>query len=308
MKDLCYSMLNGNVILKYHLPFDENNSGLSVIGTRKVDKTVSTIFDWQRAQGLVPRLVHVPEFTVKSLNDQMNFILTEEKDYNEYLVATSALFPLGGTTHNFRRKVKKFISEAGEENVTLQILDLSDTANQQLLLTSIENWWDEFGAANDGLRTERGALQASINMASKLGLQNICLFVYGKLEGFALYQIVDDGKMIILNHLKVRYEIPRIFDFLTFVVARQAAAIGAHTINFEMDLGIPGLRMHKHELNPYDYFRKYEIRPNVISSQWLSPPTPSSSIMNISNVTANSHISTRRNRRAHHSRISSRPK
>jgi hypothetical protein len=30
-------------------------------------------------------------------------------------------------------------------------------------------------------------------------------------------------------------------------------------LNVEMDLGIPGLRMHKTELRPVDFLRKYSV-------------------------------------------------
>ncbi len=289
-QDMCIAELNGNLVISYHLPTDEQNSGLGLIGTQRTAESVEAIFAWQCQMGQIPRLVHVPDFTVRTLQTQAQFNLVEERNYNEYIVPVKSLFPLEAANHDFRRKIKKFLSEAGENNVVLVCLDLSDSANQQHLMNSAEDWWSEFGSANDQLRSERQALRISIGQAKALDIRDLCLYVNGKLEGFVLYQLTQDGNYIILNHIKVRYAIPRIFDFLTYAMARLAVESGVTYLNLEMDLGVPGLRTHKSEFRALEFFRKYTITPVYESSRLLSRKPLNSSMMGGRNAYANTYI------------------
>lgn len=253
------SVLNGNLVIAYHLPDDEQNSGWALVGTHDVESSMQTILEHLAANGQPARLVHVPEFVIKAMQKPDLFHIVEELDYNEYVLSVSALFPLEGANHNIRRKVKKFIKEAGEDQVVVRSLDLRLAESQDLLLDHIRQWWGR-GSNNDARGIEKSVLRTSIRRAEELGINNICVFVRGELHGVVLFQVSHDGKYIILNHAKVSHEYPRTFDFLNYVAAKWASDRGIPYINMEMDLGIPGLRIHKTELHPDDFFRKYEIR------------------------------------------------
>jgi hypothetical protein len=293
-KNLQISQLNGNLVIWYELPGDVKNSGLSLIGIKSIEDSISVLLAWQAVHGQPARLVHVPEFVVASLSNQDHFFIERERDYDEYIIAADSIFPLTNACHDMRRKIKKFIANAGEENISLDVLDLSLSDNKQYLLQSTHDWWNDFGAANDLERIEGHAMEISIGLSEELGMKNLCLNVNGSLEGFALYQITHDRKYIILNHLKVRYKLPRIFDFLTYAVAQIAAEQGIDYINMEMDLGIPGLRQHKTELRPIGFFRKYTVVPlgSELTTHKSWPLTAQALSYVSSDAYANPHILT----------------
>jgi uncharacterized protein len=251
--------LNGNLVVSYYLPGDEKNSGLALVGRNKVDESIVTVLSELESQGQEPRLVHVPEFVVRCLRDPSLFQIAEERDYNEYIISSNSLYPLENTDHNTRRKIKKFISVVGEDAVEVKQLDLTLSENQKLLLDSAAKWRATYGARNDGDGVEMSILPTSIRGAKALGMENVCLYVNGELQGFAVFQLSYDKQYVILNHVKAKPDVPRIFDYMTYLVFKWAVDNKIPYINLEMDLGIPGLRQHKSELKPVSFFKKYQI-------------------------------------------------
>lgn len=254
------STLNDNLIISYNLPGDDKNSGLGLIGTSRIDETMQAIFARQRHTRVKQRLVHVPEFVVANIKDPGNFIIKPERDYDEYIVPISRFYPLEGARHNMRRKVKKFLKEAEGHTVEVRRVDLSDPQVCEFLNAKANEWWAK-QPKNDETGNEMQALQIMLPIATQLETRNLCLYIDGEFCGFTLYHLTKDGKYAILNHIKVDYVLPRIFDYMSYISAADAAQEGAQFLNMEMDLGIPGLRMHKLEAGPADYFRKFTIRP-----------------------------------------------
>jgi hypothetical protein len=185
-----------------------------------------------------------------------------EPDMHEYVMDAKACAELsGGEFGRIRRKVKRFLREAEDYRLEIKPLNLSSSDNRQLILDSVLAWQKRFPNSNDPGRTENQAIEASLRHHEVLGLQNLCVFIDAKLHGVVLFHTSLDGQYLIMNHLKVDYSLPFIFDYLTNQVAIKATEIGAPYLNMEMDLGIEGLRQHKLGLRPVNFFKKYAITP-----------------------------------------------
>ncbi len=254
------SQLDDNILINYELPGDESNSGLSLVGTHEIDASLRAVFAQQRADNQPQRVVHVPQFVVDRIENPCDFSIINERDYDEYIVPVSQLYPLDNLNHNMRRKVKKFLVTTEDAKVEVKSLDLTDVVNQELLLNASYAWWRAAGH-NDKDGNERVAMKIAVENAEMLEMHNVCLFINNELHGFLMYQISHDKQYAIMNHLKVSYQYPRIFDFLTYKGAGEFAKRGIPFANFEMDLGIEGLRTHKLELKPTSFFKKYTITP-----------------------------------------------
>jgi hypothetical protein len=259
---LFFSVLNDNLVLNYSQPFDRPNAGLCLIGHHKVDESIGDLFEFLRAHKRRPKLVHVPEFVIEKIADKSQYSIKEEADMHEYVMDAKACAELEGRDlGRIRRKVSRFLREVDNNELELKALDLSQTAERQLILDSVEVWAKKFPKANDPGRTEGRAIKACLNHHDALGIKNLCVFIDGQLHGAALFHQSRDGKYYILNHLKVDYSYPFIFDYLTNQVAVKAAADGVPYLNMEMDLGIEGLRQHKQGLRPVNFLKKYTISP-----------------------------------------------
>lgn len=254
------SMLNGNVVIDYNGYPTEDNSGLSIAGTTKMDASIPVLFDLMHETGREVKLKHVPAFAIDALASPEDFTIVEEIENNEYLIHAKDLAGLeGGLFGKIRRKVNRFAREA--EGLKLYQPDLSDQDTARKLFAATKQWIEVYGSPNDINRDELHALNISLTRASELGMSALCLDVRDELYGFALFKHDKQKQTTVLNHLKVQYGVPHAFDYLAHKVAENSVVNGIATLNIEMDLGIPGLREHKLTLRPFDYHRKYSISP-----------------------------------------------
>jgi hypothetical protein len=252
------AQLNGNLVISYYLPGDEENSGLSLIGSNNIDASIQAIFAEQARLGQPQRVVHVPECVVDSIAQKEALVVENERDYDEYLVPLHNYFPLERAKASRRWAINRFLRDLHPGSVEITSLDLSQPVHQELLITKASLWEVR---NNDGPEAEKLVMEATIRSATVLGFQNVCLLVQGELAGFALYQIPVRGDAAILNHMRADTKYPRSFDYMTYVVCRELAQQGFTHMNFEMDLGIPGLRRHKEEMEPDGFFKKYRLEP-----------------------------------------------
>lgn len=261
---LSISSLDGNLVINYVLPSDEKNSGYCLIGKHSVDSSIHTIFEELRRQHRPLKLVHVPDFVVEKIEHRHNLHFEEELDYNEYIVSSADISSLQDASHGrTRRKVNRFLREVEGRDVKIEALDLSSKEEREKILARLVDWEKGREARNDPNRDEHKAIRKTISHAAALGTQSLGLFIDGNLHAIILYHQPIDKKYYIINHLRVDYSIPFIFDYMTHHLAGRAVNEGVSFLNMEMDLGIEGLRRHKAGLRPIGFFKKYTV--SVIS-------------------------------------------
>ena len=260
---LTVSSINGNVIINYRLPHDKENSGYSLIGKRDIDASIQAVFDHLRNQGQSVKLVHVPEFVVDEVKHKELLDLQEEADYNEYILDSNAAATLpGGDYANTRKKINRFLRRLEDKQIETRSLDLTATGSIDRLLETIQEWEKNRPWKNDPDRTEYQAIKKTLEYASLLDIENLSLYIDGKLSGISLYHKSTDGQYYMMHHLKVDHNVDYIVDYIEQCVAKKAVAENVPYLNLEMDLGIEGLREHKLGMKPVDFFRKYTIRFN----------------------------------------------
>lgn len=256
------SILNGNVIINYHLPFDSENSGLSIVGKHSLEATFLVLFEYLRKKGKPVKLVHVPEFVIKQLRHLDWLQLEEEIDYNEYILDSKGLANLEGASYGrVRRKVNRFLREVEDREVEIRELDLLSPDTRDELFRAITEWEKDQPSKNDRQHIEHQAIKQTLDHAEHFGIRHMGLYIDNKLHAIVLYHQAHDNNHFILHHLKVDYSIPYIFDYVTHRIADKAAQEGINFLNMEMDLGIDNLRQHKMGLRPVEFFRKYTVRP-----------------------------------------------
>lgn len=256
------STLNGNIILSYSAPDDVVNSGVSIVGTKDIDSTVDAVFCELRQQNKPVRLVHVPDFVVEGIVDRERFNIEEERDYDEYILPVEKLYPQSAIPlHDTRRKISKFVREVGNgQRAEMRELDITNPGCLDLVLSSYKKWPAKTSHSSDE-DWEFRVMRKALANAKAWGIHNSCLFVDGKLNGFVLYQMSASGDCMILNHLRVNYELPYAFIYVLYCCAERAGRLGAKSLNIEMDLGIPGLRFFKSHITSFTLLRKYTIAP-----------------------------------------------
>ena len=260
---LAVSLLNGNLVIDYHLPFDTDSSGLALIGKHEVDASIQTIFGYLKGQdGRKVQLVHVPRFVVDAIKDRDKFDIQEEPDYNEYILDSAAWAKLEGHDYQLlRKKIRRFVREVGERHLELKDLDLSLTETQDQLFRSIAEWEAKNSHHNDPDNTEHLAHQKIMGNAVALDIKSLALYIDHELHGILIYHRPLGKEYYVLHHLKVNYDTPYISDYIYHEISKKAVRDNVTKLNIEMDLGIENLRKHKQTLRPSEMLRKYTILP-----------------------------------------------
>ena len=255
-------LLNSNLVLNYDLPFDRPNSGWGLIGNDRIDESIQTIFDYLKVHHRRPKIVHMPEFTLERIKDSSGLKITEESDFHEYIMSSRQLAELEGADHSrSRRKVNRFLRETGDAEVEVKSLDLTSAENRKMLTSVVKEWHQKYASPNDPERLEEQALERTLTHSPVLGTLNLCVFIDGQLHGLSLYHPTPDGQHYIINHMRVDYRYPHIFDYVTQQVAQSAVDHNVPFLNMEMDLGMEGLRRHKMGLRPVKFYKKFTVEP-----------------------------------------------
>lgn len=259
-KDLAISTINDNLVISYKEASDPNTHGLALIGTSKVYDSINKLLNYRVKIGSKNNLIHVPYFVIDQLSDKqkLDFKIEEETDYSEYILDAHKISSLDSPDlSRVRRKVKRFIREAGG-NIEVFNIDLNNPDETKSLINAIHTW-DNLYSHNDIDRNEATAMSNSIGLSNYIDTKCLGVYVDKVLHAFSIYQISNNKECVIVNHIKTSGRHNNIFDFVTQQIALKAIKAGANKINFEMDLGIPGLRFHKQSLRPTQMLRKYSI-------------------------------------------------
>jgi hypothetical protein len=259
---LAMSLLNGNLVIYYYISYDEKNSGYSLVGRQQLEQSIATIFEYLSEQGKPVRLVHIPEFVIAELGDKTRYTIEEELDYNEYVLESRAFAGLaGGKYSSLRGGINRFHRETAHNKVEVKELDVSTAQSKDEVFQAVQEWGRHSPAKNDPDHTEYLALKKALEHSDDLNLQHVGLYIDGVLYALMTYHHALDKDYYIVNHIKVDYSIPYIFDFMTHHIANKAARNNVKFLNMEMDLGVEGLRKHKTGWRPVHFFRQFAISP-----------------------------------------------
>lgn len=253
------SVLNNNLVVPYWLPGDDKHSGLSLLGTNKVDESFCTIFDHLRDGEEDPRLVNVPEFVISSVRYPEMFSFRGERCRDEYVLSASQYFPLKNINGFRRHKVERILSEIGEDKIVVKSLDLHDRGQRDMLLDAALRW--QAKNINNYGKLEIEAIKAAINHSEVLGSENVCLFVDGQLHGFVLYAVPTDKRYINVHCVKATNKNALGFELMAYAFAKWFTDRGVMYVNVNADYGLMRLRMFMLTLGPVNFFRKYIVEP-----------------------------------------------
>lgn len=264
--DLAISSDEGNLVFRFSNPFEGNAVAYTLLGRGGCESTIRKIFALQREQGLEPGLSMVPEVVIDNiaLKSLKNFDFYEDRDNRDYIFRVPDVYRANGQKFaDFRHKINYFLKKYSDELVFRE-MDLRDPAERNIVRAALATW-----STNDlGKRQtlENAALDTYLQHAEELSPSCIGLFIKGKLASFSIFHLPPQKGYAIGNHMKYNPEYRYIFDFTYFCTINWMHAHGIEYVNGEQDLGIPGLRIHKQEMQPCRFLRRYVIRPLLQSN------------------------------------------
>ncbi len=254
------ALLNGNIVISYWMPGDEDFSGLALIGTSHVDESICAIFDYQREHGEQPKLVNVPEFVVHNMRYPEMFRFKTGLGDDEYLLSLSRFSEIGKLPPYMRIPARRFIRMHEGKGIEVRPINMDSLRCRQLLL-EVDAIWPLKGINNIN-KIEREVLPVAVNQAPELGIFCVGLYIGGQLEAYCLYFKTNDDDHAVIAHARVNYEIPKIFDYIVYAFSKYLQEKGFKYLNVHSDNGSQKMRALKLALRPEGYFRKYTIEPS----------------------------------------------
>lgn len=255
--DLELSLLNNNLIIRSSYLTMGSKKFYVLLGINNIDETIEKIFDYQRQQGISPSLYSLPQYTVDAIRHSERYILIEDPNAAEYIVSSKMHASLEGhEMRMIRKKVSQFKRATHDDLVELTDMKLDTIHAKMRLINALHTWHDIY--RNDSERLEGKIIDRVLLESEDIGLHCLALFVNKTLHGFALYKYLSDDTANI-SHIKVSFEFPNMFAYITHELASSLNKKGVSEMNFEQDLGIEGLRIYKTRLHPIKMLPKYNL-------------------------------------------------
>ena len=251
-------LLNENLVVKIQ-DFLSGDLFYSFIGTTMVDKTIATLLESCKKEGLEEKLYLVPEVSIKEIKDSSRINIVNDLDNADYILSIDELSNLAGKKYYDKRNlVNRFKKNYPEHNV--EMLDLDSPKIQNELLELFLKWEKNKNKKSEDTEIELIAVKKLFSILNLLNVYGLGVHIDNQLVGFSTYHKIDNDYAI-MTFEKGDISFEGIYSFLNHKTAMHLRDLGAKYLNYEQDLGIPGLKKAKQLWRPVFYLNKYSISP-----------------------------------------------
>jgi len=244
------SILHNNLVIK--MPdYVTSKDFYTFIGETNVDETVKTLLTEANELRLVP------EEVVKNLRSTENLLISDDRDNYDYILSAPVLAELkGGHFLEKRRLRNNFIKEFGG-SLRVEPIDITDEKIKDQIRKMITLWADIKGdQANEN---ELIAIDKMLNHAGFFDLKSLAIYVDDEMLGFIINEHHSNDS-VVSHFSKTDVSMTGATAYLVNENGKYLTSLGYEYINYEQDLGLPGLRKSKTLWQPVDYLRKYTIK------------------------------------------------
>lgn len=251
------SLLNNNLIIKIQ-DFITGDFFYSFLGTNNLKETIKILLAKSEEDNLERTLRLVPEVNFQpTSNLQEYFSIKEDPDSFDYILSVNELADLNGSKyHDKRNLVNRFIKSYPEHSV--ELLDLTKEGTKQNIKDLFSLWEKRKERDRKETQMELTAIEKLFDLVNVLDIIGIGVFFQNKLIGFSTAHNVQDN-FAILSFQKCDISYKGIYEYLTNETAKHLKTLGSEYINYEQDLGIPGLKRAKQLWRPVFFLKKITI-------------------------------------------------
>jgi hypothetical protein len=245
------STYHGNLIVRFP-DYITGKVTYSIIGDNKIDETMAGLFQLTDCLNLVPEVV------VGSLRDASRYVLTEDRDGHDYIYDLDAIANLHGQhLKNKRNKLNKFIATYGGkvETRTLTTID-EQTADEIRRL--FKRWATGTNKTCHQYEAERIAIDRLLTYIDQLNVLFMIVWIDGEMCAFSVNEVLDDGRAI-CHYEKALPGYDGAYTFVINYAAKELRRLGCGVVNWEQDLGLPGLRTAKTSYHPIGFLKKFSV-------------------------------------------------
>jgi hypothetical protein len=251
------SLLNGNLVVRF-TDYLTGNIFYSFLGGNQVSETAIELTRLSAKTGLHPTLQLLPEISVAGIDSAM-FAITEDRDGFDYIYDINTFLKMEGSKFEAKQRQKRYF----EKNFSYEIvhLDLSHPLIKDQVIDLCHEWARNKIEQNkpDYFHNEFLALLRFLNGACHA--DHLALGVYhdSRLIAISFGENSKEGFHTCHFQKALTSSYKGLNVFVVHEVAKVLATQGIKFINWEQDLGIPGLRESKTSYQPCTFLKKYTL-------------------------------------------------
>jgi hypothetical protein len=260
--DTRYAVVDDNLVLE--LRDNKNRAPLyTLIGGNAAADLADELIARSIADGYGATLGVVPEEVAAVLQNDPRFTVASDPDNDDYVMSVPRLATT--LTGSRAAELKRF--QRAFPAAVVEHIPLGSRSGCERVAALFETWARSAKTADPVLFDEdRRAFARALANAERLGLAAIGVAVEGDtLVACEILEILRPSPYAISHFQKIDRRVPGVAAFLNQSVARWLQQRGVELINFEQDLGVPGLRDSKRSYDPVGYLRKFTVMSTAVS-------------------------------------------
>lgn len=243
------SILKENLVIK--LPdYITGKPIYSLLGSSQTDDSL------KRLLGLAGKLKLVPEVVIASISDSSAFTVKEDKANFDYIYSLPEHAAFPDLKYKGKRKKTNRFTGNYQGHYKLETLKLPEHVKP--LLEIFEKWASAKKDTNDS-DNEKKAITQLLDNYNAIKVSGLLLIIDDHPAGFTIYEPGKNGQAIWHFH-KALPQYKNSDVFLTQAASKDLLEKGQTEINWEQDLGIPGLRKSKMSYHPTKFLKKYTVK------------------------------------------------
>lgn len=253
---IAISTIHGNLAIKFS-DYETREPVYSLIGVENVAEATEMLINLAQSQGINSTLKLVPEETATLLAHRGDLIVREDRDNFDYIFSIEKLSTMAGAKLAAKRNHIRHFQK--DHDGVLENLDIQTSKTSEEIMNICEEWAKHKKLAQEDIAHEFQAIERYFSMGSQDKHKVWGIRVGRDLVAFWAVEILDK-KYAISHFQKAKIEFfDGAYPYLNQVGAQALFDIGISFINFEQDLGIPGLREGKSDYHPHGYLKKFTV-------------------------------------------------
>lgn len=245
------SLINGNLAIKL-ADYITGESAYSLLGDNQIEESAKLLLT------LTDKLSFVPETAARNITDQSTFWIEEDRNNFDYIYEVGMLADLpGGDLKKKRNKANRFRNSLDGMEVASRQLSPSDRQDVERIFAA---WHDSADKTEEEIRAERQALSRLVEYSGSLDIEMTSISIGGSLMAFSLNEKI--GPQYSICHFEKalpEHNDLNVYTYLSQQAAKRLRELGCQYVNWEQDLGLPGLRSAKLSYKPDRFLKKYIV-------------------------------------------------
>lgn len=248
------SHLKGNLVVRF-TDYLAGDKFLSFLGQSEIGPTVDALFEFlSSTTGHLPYLKLIPEQGIQDIG--AGYEISEDTDNHDYIYGVAEWVGFAGSKYErLRRKMQRFSNRHACEACELDL-------NAEEVWQQIRNLctkWTQAKHSQDDVLNDIAALNRLARIPLKDALLGVGIYIDKTLAAYCIAEFVHDRYACgLFEHTD-----PACNGITPYLRNRFAARLqqrGCEWLNFQQDLGIPGLRTSKQRYRPAFFLKKFIIR------------------------------------------------